>query len=329
MPYAELGRTIDFSEHDSTSRTANTVVQGRVTFDKFTTDPGTIKNDFILAFTDQGLYHLELDDVSTLGTRFLQFDFSVVFFKKAYKYGNQKSILFNGVDEYLDGSDNIEIEYPKQKFSTSFWVNFASLAADADLFGKYDAVGDGGWSVRFLEASDKIEFRLRSNNSEGELHVTTPALTLSTGTWYNFIITYDGLAAASGINIYFNGSAESLLTITDTLTLAAMTTTANSFAVGAKSGGAGDFFSGNLDEITILTDKELSASEVASFYNSGKPRKTMSNDNLDSYFDPMAIYFYRMGDDPEDDATKIVDQFSNADLIPVNMDDSNFVNNVP
>jgi len=173
---------------------------------------------------------------------------------------NPASLLFDGVDEYINVGDNYTFG-PATAFSWSFWFkanNFASqrcfiakTAQDANVYG---------YSFQHTSAG-KLYAQVRAS---GTLRAHTYPTVMTAGTWYHICFTYAGGSNMNGLKAYINGAVESApssqslnaWTVTDPLTIAAR--------------GTGFHFSGNMNQISVW-NKELSAAEVSELYNSGSP----------------------------------------------------------
>ena len=82
-------------------------------------------------------------------------------------------------------------------------------------------------------------------------------------------MTYDGSETSAGIELYFGGSNN-----TDTQagagTYTGMAGSAQGLAIGARYNGSyGVLFTGDMDNVRIYKDKELTASEVTDLFNEG------------------------------------------------------------
>ena len=90
-------------------------------------------------------------------------------------------------------------------------------------------------------------------------------------------------------------------------------------ALGRQPTNANYLRGGHIDELSFF-NQELNATEVACLYNGGSPS------NLANFI-PGPAHWYRMGDG--DSAPTLSDSIGNADLSMNNMNDNNFVTDVP
>lgn len=181
----------------------------------------------------------------------------------------RRSFLFDGVNEYVTMGDiaalNFEYNVP---FSASFWVK--STGTSKCIMSKMLSSGTfRGWQIFtwILGGYLVISFHLRNTIASNEVQVDF-VTTIATGTWGHVLFTYNGSAQASGVVCYVNGAPVTPSVVYNTLT-ATIANTAP-FCLGCAN-GAIDFFSGNLDEVSLY-NRKLSATEATWIYNSGVPR---------------------------------------------------------
>ena len=84
-------------------------------------------------------------------------------------------------------------------------------------------------------------------------------------TWYHIVLTYDGTAAVSGLNLYINGSLETISQSIDSLTTGTTVSSAN-FEIGARS--ATQETDGLIDEVGVW-NRVLDSTDVSTLYNLG------------------------------------------------------------
>lgn len=237
--------------------------------------------------------------------------------EKATNYRNRKSVLFDGVDAWVDLGNPTNLSFERTNaFSLSFWFKTISNALSYPL-SKQQNTGNGrGWGMRITNGN--LYFNFVSVVTTSHLQVRTTSDTINSGSWQHGIITYDGSSDASGVTIYIDNSSSALTTIVNTLNA----TTVNS--VNAQiSGreGANFVYSGNGDEVSIW-DKELTSGEVNEIYNGGQPNNLLqhsANANL--------VSWWRMGDG--DTFPILFDSKSTNDGTMTNMLAGDIVTDVP
>ena len=116
---------------------------------------------------------------------------------------------------------------------------------------------------------------------------------IATGTWMNLALVAEGGTAT----YYINGVSRDTLSYTQST----MNNPDVDFLIGAvNNNGATNFMDGNIDEVAIF-DSALSAAQIASIYNGGKPQSLAS-------YNPVG--WWRMGDNDGATGSTITDQGS-------------------
>jgi len=139
--------------------------------------------------------------------------------------------------------------------SYSCWVNTDTTGSYRRVISKDDSAASYNTTLR-KTSSEKMQMLL-STTTNGSI---TGSTTLSIGTWYHILFTYDG----TNMNLYINGSIDAtavphtgnLKTASDIITL------------GTYRGGGGEYWNGLIDEVGIW-DRGLTSSEATELYNSG------------------------------------------------------------
>jgi len=203
------------------------------------------------------------DDVGTSITQ--QFTITVIQFLNSF------SAEFDGVDEYIDGGDIADVERT-DAFSISIWFKTTQTTTSHLINRIKSSTPFTGWHF-YKSNVQKLTFSLINNSVSNLINVRSTTL-VNDGAWHNAILTYDGSSLATGVNIYLNGIAESLVILADTLS--ASTLIAQNLFIGKRSDSAGHH-NGKIDEPAFF-DKELSASEVTDIFNLGKPAKLSLSD---------------------------------------------------
>tara|TARA_R100000654_G_scaffold60085_1_gene86858 strand:+ start:1135 stop:1878 length:744 start_codon:yes stop_codon:yes gene_type:complete len=186
----------------------------------------------------------------------------------APSFTNTKSILLDGVDDYVDtpvinlGSTN----------TISFWVK-SSSTNQGGLFGDNNA--SSLYALFWTPSTNNIFFRLGNGNS-GYWGLQVASGLLSDGNWHHHCLTRNGTT----LNYYIDAVLQTNV-INNTLNASAGTvTTFQNF--GARSDGTLPL-TANLDEVAVF-NSELSASDVTAIYNSGVPASLSSYSSLVSWW---------------------------------------------
>src|SRR3990167_10619000 len=111
-------------------------------------------------------------------------------------------VNFNGTDEEADSPDAAywsRNDAAGAAFSIGFWAKVTDSAAIRTLFAKFDtavAIQEYWFAIN---ASDKLEFRVRDDSVPIEVtRISDAAITM--GSWARFIMTYDGSGGASAMD---------------------------------------------------------------------------------------------------------------------------------
>ena len=183
----------------------------------------------------------------------------------APSFTNTKSILLDGVDDYVD-TPTIDIGSTN---SISFWMKRSTLdngvvLGDVNAYNKY---------ALWLDTAGNINLRL-GNNDSGRLRIASSLL--SDGNWHHHCFSRNGIA----VNYYIDAVLQTNITLS-TLNAAAGTT-----STIQKIGSRADLalpLNGSLDEIALF-NTNLSASDVTAIYGSGVPTSLSSYSSLVSWW---------------------------------------------
>lgn len=182
-----------------------------------------------------------------------------------------KSLLFDGVDEYVDLGDVAELSFERtDTFSLSCWFKSTSTGW---LVGK--AQGSGSFrGVHFYLATGapigSIHLELvNTGGGTNGIDVRTNSA-FNDGDWHHVVATYDGSSSASGVSIYVDGVQQATTTVSDTLSATILHSDPASIAARGISGTPNLLFTGNIDWVSVY-DIELTADEARALYNGHYP----------------------------------------------------------
>ena len=128
-------------------------------------------------------------------------------------FTNTKSILLDGVDDYVDCGNNDNLSFgdsvTDSPFSISAWVKMTD-ATKFRIVTKAGAGSNDNEYVLITSASDQLFLQLydSSTSNKKNRYYTTP-LTSFEGQWIHIVGTYDGRGgstAYNGIKLYLNGN---------------------------------------------------------------------------------------------------------------------------
>lgn len=178
-------------------------------------------------------------------------------------FTNGHSTTFDGSTQKIDFGNNLNFAY-NAPYSISFWAKPASLTtAFKTIVGK--AVGNPyqGWEIQ--QNLTTIEADLAVDNTH-YIEVHGGANFSSTSTWYHVAVIYSGSGTGAGYSMYINNSAQTVVTVSDTVGTGS-TTNSNSLATGWRSN---IFWPGKLNNVSIW-NTNISSGQVSSIYNGGTP----------------------------------------------------------
>ena len=196
----------------------------------------------------------------------------------APSFSNTKSLVFDGVDDYVDCGTNLALlgsactfsAWVKMTDATSFRILHKGIAASREY-----AFGMG--------TSDTLFFVLYNGSTKYIAQVSTSTMTSYQGSWIHICATYDGSTNASGIKLYVNGSVFGSSALSAGSYTAPSANANGDVYIGRYNI---EYANGHIDEVAVF-NSELSASNVTSIYNSGSPADLTS-------FSP--ISWWRNGD---------------------------------
>lgn len=219
------------------------------------------------------------------------------YFLASSAYINTYSMQFDGVNELINCQDAGNFSFgdgvSSSPRSISLWVKFNSVSVGPTLIAKDDGDSQREWGIGIFTATGAITAFIKGNLT-GTIQIgrSTPTGTVTTGTWYHIVMTYDGSTASTGIKIYRNASRQDNQNSNAGTFVAAVAGTepVTIGARGAVGAGRTNFLNGNVDEVSVWT-KELSQAEVTELYNGGSPMDAQSHSAIADLF-----YYNQMGD---------------------------------
>ena len=189
------------------------------------------------------------------------------------------NISFNGTNSVVGLGDSDLFSFTSGggvdlPFSICIWTKVVvdgMLLAKSQYNGSWIrewtlSVNSSGIVSALLFKSDSSAYLLRSSISS-----------ITTNTWNYLSITYDGTKNSSGIKIYINGVLQSTSDGSSGI-YNGMTNTSVTLEFGRQynTGGANNYLNGNISNVLIYRNKELTATEVLQNYNALKSRFNLS-----------------------------------------------------
>ena len=174
-----------------------------------------------------------------------------------YESANEGSIVFDGVNDYVKPANSQSLQLTS--FTICGWIKLNVIGANQYIVDTSSNLGFGyGYSFR-VKSDNKIRFWAYDANSA----LDTPS-TVSANTWYNIVVSYNGVTKAQ--SIYING------------VLAANNSHSTTFNVSNMSylqiGGSqtlGGYLNGRISNMNMY-NRVLSSTEITDNYNALKYR---------------------------------------------------------
>jgi hypothetical protein len=173
---------------------------------------------------------------------------------------NTPAFSYNGTSSTLTIPDNPLLEPGTGDWSIEIWVNHAVISGSSRiLVGKTDGVlaADWGYGLRTLSNGNTY---LEVGN--GTTSITSPAYTLTTGSWYQVVGVWSNVAS-NFIGLYINGVSQG----SNSHSFASIKNTANSLYLGSfNNGESSQWFNGQMGVFRLYTSA-LTAPQVLQTYN--------------------------------------------------------------
>lgn len=243
-------------------------------------------------------------------------------------FSNTKSLLFDGVDEYVDLGTDSSLDITTA-LSVVCWIKAPATAGvnraflskwrgDTDqrvwTMGNEPSVGPDRFRV--LLSADGLTLGSGANKR----YYTS--IDVSDNTWHHIAFTFE----SNVLKLYVDGVEDTSVVKTDddvvnTIVSSTENTYMSSFL--DNSGVRTGFYEGNLDEVGIW-NKQLTDSEILEIYNSGSP----ANLGAHSVFGNL-VSWWRNGDAASDSFPTIKDQVNGNNGTMTNMEAGDIEEDVP
>ena len=166
------------------------------------------------------------------------------------------AVDFDGNNDYITVPDN-DLYDVGTTATYSAWVNPAAIGSGMYIFEKTQAGAED--KSLYVTSAGKAGFYLYNVSDWHDAGIES-ATTLSAGTWYHIVGTYDGVRA----RLYVNGVLENSRAVTGNVA-----DSIGAFVIGSRN-GVSNFFSGSIDEMRFY-NRPLSADEVSQLYRLTTP----------------------------------------------------------
>ena len=188
---------------------------------------------------------------------------------------------FDGTNDYIDCGDSDDFSFgdgsTDSPFSVSAWVN-PDAVEYAGIVAKYVT---GGWEwLLYLLDNNFLKFLLLNNNTSGNSIALTTDVAIPINTWTHVSATYNANGEPNGIDLYINGSLQSLVTESTSGTYQAMTNTTAPLQIGTWNGNFRPI-NGQISNVSIW-DVKLTPTQVSEIYNEGVPQNLLNHSAVSS-----------------------------------------------
>ncbi len=240
------------------------------------------------------------------------------------QYQSHKSLTFDGISDIMFCISGFVNTFPIQSTvpaTVSLWVK---NTGDGDVSVEQQtimsrwfpfqgmAISEGGWRIYLQDTTfaatpnttRAMVVHLSRHFLDGLWVHTAESFPLDE--WVHVVMTYDGSRSWTGINVYWNGVAQTILRVFSSWSTASVPSNAYSHLIWGGQytawhplGANPDWpppivwhFEGLMDE-TTLWYHELSATEVLELYHGGRPQNPLQVGRSNSKF---TNGYFRMGD---------------------------------
>jgi surface protein len=175
---------------------------------------------------------------------------------------------FDGVNGFLNVLNSVDFSMTDGisdvPYSVSFWVKPQNKTTNQWFINRWGSSGQKEWII-VINVSGELTFLLSDGNAVNYIR-TDYAWVPTLSTWYHLAFTYDGSALDTGLKIYINGSI--VPSIPSTVgTYAGTTQTLVNTIIGENVSSSSQNFDGQMDELHLWKNRELTAAEVTDIYN--------------------------------------------------------------
>lgn len=170
---------------------------------------------------------------------------------------NLGSLLFDGIDDYGLIAYNSDFDLSSTDYTLEGWFNSNSFSSGQMIISKDTFGSSFDWGL-YIVNSTTLTFY--SNGLSTNVTATVP--TMSTGQWYNYVVT----SVSGDINIYLNS------VLYQTQTMSTSNVSQINITIGCAGWNSPNSFMNGKISIIKLYRKGLSENEVLQNYNTIKGR---------------------------------------------------------
>ena len=176
-------------------------------------------------------------------------------------YYSSDSFVFDGVNDYIDFGYISELDLTR--FTVSVWYNPTTFSTWHTIIDRrFGSVSDTQTHFCIMINSTQVDAFTSNGSTFKEVYLT--GLNITTNTWYNFILSYDG----TSLRFYINGNLSG--TLTDTFT--PYTTGNQDMSIGRKNSTGGQYYTQGKISHTTIYNRALSQTEITQNFNALRGR---------------------------------------------------------
>jgi sugar lactone lactonase YvrE len=177
------------------------------------------------------------------------------------------ALMFDGTNDYVSAANNSLYDFERtEAFTLEAWFKSTGRVGSTEtqtIIGKMSNSSPyRGYDISFYNGV--LRFLIINTYDTNCIELYGGYVRVDDGKWHHVVATYDGSSSASGAKIYLDGEIYRTTAYRNNLTSTIVATTP--VTIGSRTGGA--YFEGIVDSARIYS-RELSASEIASNYQSG------------------------------------------------------------
>jgi hypothetical protein len=169
--------------------------------------------------------------------------------------GKQASIVFDGVDDYVNITDSVNLQFGSNDFTISVWTYPKVVSYGVNDQGTLISKNYLGVELFIYQTKFNSYIGGVSNNING-------SITLSVNTWYNFILQRSGSTCTTYVNTTLNGSSTNSSSISNP---------GVNFNIGSRTGDSTFIYNGNISSVQIY-NRALTSQEVTQNFNALRGR---------------------------------------------------------
>ncbi len=200
---------------------------------------------------------------------------------------NAYSVLFDGTDEYMNLGDFATLD-GATSVTWSFWIKFDAGASGTDAIWEKTGATVEQFAIRYNATTDNIQVLIFNSALGTNYSRISNSNDFAPGVWHHVAVTW---SAASGINIYRNGSVVSMAAASGTNPASIASGGTAASCIASSNTSPANLCPCNVDEPALWAGLEASSAQVSEIYNAGSPS------DLDDLSFASPDHWWRMGDD--------------------------------